>query len=343
MNKRRLLLILLCACILTACNTEVADADGASPQIESTTVVEETKTESPASGYVALSETSTEESKSEASASEENLEVRRTIVKSYETQDGQKSTDVFTDITEQTFDGQGNMVLEELYGGKEGERLKKRSVYSYDERGNVLRSEEYLDDALGTRNRIWEYEYDDKNQKIKGVLIATEEGQNDTTYLYSYDEAGKLVEQKRIREREFCEIRKYTYNEAGDILCESSNIPSKGDVWKDTTYQYVYDDAGKIVKLERFDEGELYCTIEYTYDTAGNMLTKKETSVDLIAAGLWSYEYDEQGNCIKEDCFFAENDPYWNQIREYDEQGRLQKSVIVYYDGIGIVEEYSYE
>ena len=334
MNKRKLLLILACGCILTACNTEVSDVEGTSAQVESTTAIEETNTESPESES---------ELSSETSASEEKQEVHRIIVKSHETQDGQKRTDVFTDITEQTFDGQGNMVLEEIYGGKEGDRLKKRTAYTYDERGNVLCSEEYWDNASGSWNRIWEYEYDVKNQKIKGVLVATKEGQKDTTYLYSYDEDGRMVEQKRLQEEEIRGIIKYTYDEAGNILCESSNTPSKGDDWEDTTYQYVYDERGNILKKEQFDNGTLYETWIYTYDAAGNMLSQANSGIDVVGPGLWSYEYDEQGNCIKESYLFAENDPASTESREYDSEGRLLKSVTVFCDGKGVVEEYSYE
>ncbi len=209
MNKRKLLLILACGCILTACNTEVSDVEGTSAQVENATNVTETET---AEMESAKSENAASESvaSSEASASEEKQEVHRIIVKSYDTQDGQKITDVVTDITEQTFDGQGNMVLEEIYGGKNGDDLKKRTTYTYDEKGNLLHSEEEWHEGIKkTRNRILEYEYDDKNQKIKGVLVATEEGQKDTTYLYSYDEDGKLVEQQRLQEGEVREIVNY--------------------------------------------------------------------------------------------------------------------------------------
>lgn len=343
MYKRKLLLILACGCILTACNAEGADMDGTSVQVEGTTTIEETNLVNSESESVASSDISIEESKSEAPASEENQEVHRIIVKSYDTQDGQKITDVVTDITEQTFDGQGNMVLEEIYGGENGDKLEERTTYTYDERGNVLCSEEYWDNASRSWSRIWEYEYDDKNQKIKGVLVATKEGQKDTTYLYSYDEDGRMVEQKRLQEDEIREIIKYTYDEAGNILCESSNIPSKGDVWTNTTYQYVYDEMGNILKKEKFDNGMLYETWIYTYDAAGNMLTQANSGIDVVGPGLWSYEYDEQGNCIKESYLFAENDPASTESWEYDSEGRLLKSVTVFCDGKGVVEEYSYE
>lgn len=351
MNKRKLLLILACGCILTACNAEVTDGEGGSAQVETaaniteTGIVEsETATpENSESEFVASSEASTEESESEASTSEEKQEVYRTIVKSYKTVDGQKVSDVVTDITEQTMDGEGNVVLEEIYGGKNSNDLKKRTAYTYDERGNVLSSEECWYEATGMRTRIWEYEYDDKNQQIEAVLVATTTGQTDTTYRYSYDQDGNLVETQRLQEQEICEIIKYTYDEAGNILRESSNIPSKGDTWEDITYQYVYDEAGNILKMEEFQYGELYYTLICTYDAAGNMLTKGEGGIDVVGPGLWSYEYDEQGNCTKECYLFAENDPGWTDSRQYDSEGRLLNSVTQYNDGTEVVEEYSYE
>ncbi len=140
-----------------------------------------------------------------------------------------------------------------------------------------------------------------------------------------------------------CVIIKYTYDEAGNILCESSNIPSKGDIWTNTTYQYVYDEMGNILKKEKFDNGMLYETWIYTYDAAGNMLTQANSGIDVVGPGLWSYEYDEQGNCIKECELFAVNDPACTESREYDSEGRLLKSVTVFCDGEGVVEEYMYE
>ncbi len=343
MNKRKWLWILACGCILTACNSEGADVEESVATGEISTVVEETKEmEIDVAQAEGACEVPTEENKSGVSAQKEKKRIHRVTVKTYEMVDGVKSADVAIEVTEQTIDGDGYLILEENYGGESGESLIKRTQYIYDEKGDMCRTEETWYDN-GTRKRIWEYEYDSNKQPIKEVMVATEAGQKDTIYLNSYDADGKLVEMQRVQEEEIRQMIRYTYDEAGNMVCQSSNIPSKGDAWEDTTYQYTYDAAGNILKMEQFEHGKLYYTRECTYDDNGNMLTKAESGIDVVGPGLWSYEYDDQGNCIKESELFAENDPFWTKHMEYSSEGELEKLTWIHNDGTTVVKEYLYE
>ena len=233
-------------------------------------------------------------------------------------------------ITEYEYDEQGNQikmtVSYESYGNSHDTSL---SQYEYDNAGNVLReSTSYTSKWTGGDNKNYnenvsdltaEYKYDSAgNLLLKNTSYSSNSdyAQNDEGYSYENHSKTDMTEEEE-----------YEYDSSGNLLRKiyTANVESEAYTvndgesdnpsWDESItqeYTYVYDDVGRKLK-----ETENY-TKRTVYKPDGSE-TSDEHSV-------WTeYEYDDNGNLVKE-CKFFDNDPdtpfEWSEY-EYDEAGNL--------------------
>ena len=113
-------------------------------------------------------------------------------------------------------------------------------------------------------------------------------------------------------------IENYTY-EGGKLVKEEGEDPEDGEITLSDVYEY--DADGRLIKVTSSSYGETDSYIEYTYDSAGNMI--KENRVDISDPGRNSYttyEYDGNGNLIKK---IPSSKTSRSTVYTYDEGGKL--------------------
>lgn len=160
--------------------------------------------------------------------------------------------------------------------------------YQYDSRGRL----KTLQDHAG----VISYEYDDLTN-----LVSQETLPNGTTTEYLYDATPQILE---VSQRDpwggLINHFSYEYNKIGQIIqCIEKTSSST------TIKCYTYDDLDRLLRSED-DQGNFE---EYSYDGAGNRLTKStqdgttyywyDRKNRLIQAGNTTYQYDRVGNLIQ--------------------------------------------
>jgi len=98
-------------------------------------------------------------------------------------------------------------------------------------------------------------------------------------------------------------------------------------MWK---WEYEYDDTGKQIKWNRFNEkNEIAGWTEYQYDSEGNKIKEISYYSDGTASSI--KEYDEKGNEIKVIFYYEDGTIEW--WAEYTSDGRYVKYVVYEEDG----------
>lgn len=130
------------------------------------------------------------------------------------------------------------------------------------------------------------------------------------------------------------------YDDAGRLVC-SKQADAHGNT---LTFMAEHDEHGRVSQMNcEYDGGLL--KIDYTYDNAGNTLTKITTQ-DGVTLQAEQYTYDSQGNVLTQTMEYAGAEKH-HTVFHY-EQGRLVKEEIYrnnalaqyelyFYDGAGIV------
>ena len=202
-----------------------------------------------------------------------------TVVEEYST--GYKHTGVYT------YDERGVVIRQECTD-TEGEK----DVYeaTFDANGNYLT--ETVTDKDGNVSKF-DYTYNEKGQQIK--VVTTNAADYYRSYTIAYDDLGREIEVLFEFDDENI-IERTTYNEAGDILQKTWEVEG-GEVY--SIDDYLYDEKGRLVEIRFTEDGEDGGYKKTTYNDKGQIHTVHA----VYAYGyeyISTYEYDEHGNRINE-------------------------------------------
>ena len=114
-------------------------------------------------------------------------------------------------------------------------------------------------------------------------------------YHHSYDANGNRIKSEFTAE-DGDYAYNYVYNEAGKMVNEYG-------VWaSDNTYNidYMYNADGQIIQEVYTDSKEQRYTVDYTYDNAGNCI-KEESNYFDGTKKVYTWEYDANGNVTREE------------------------------------------
>ena len=160
----------------------------------------------------------------------------------------------------------------------------KKAVYTYDAMNRLI-------SVKGADGKKTTYTYD-----LNGQRIGTDGYREDTAY--TYDEVGNLVSQ--ITTGKYDVSLNYTYDHSGRMISESRT--ENGTAVESS---YIYDAIGQLTEFTRSDG----ITESYTYDPAGNMLSKTAGGIktnytynaanQLVDDGTYKYTYDKIGNLVE--------------------------------------------
>ena len=243
-------------------------------------------------------------------------------------------------------------------------RLAEQTEFAYDSAGRLLgwMAREYGDDGNLDRyvvytdfgQQSWEmwYFFDSDGNADEQIRHEYDEMGNETLWV-QYDAEGKL----NLFEGYECDtyISYYPYTRFENTYDDSGNlikITAYGyESSSGTTYvKFSYDDAGHLIKEEGVDGDPIIgeYTHEYTYNEKGYLVSS--FTMTNTEVGGHEYEYDNNGNCIKELNRHLERDEAGNvseyaassvlQENQYDERNRL---VRVYYSYNDTTYDYTYE
>lgn len=132
-------------------------------------------------------------------------------------------------------------------------------------------------------------------------------------YTYRYDSYGNIVKEEQFTKgffysRDYCIDKTYTYDKNGNITKEHireehfSTSITDGHFVSEKGYNYFYNEETQLIKKD------------YIYiSTVMNNLCG------------YKYEYDEQGNCIKEIKYYSDGTEEINTEQIYDSNGKLSK------------------
>ncbi len=158
--------------------------------------------------------------------------------------------------TDAKYDDKG--LLSELVSLTAGSEIEARTRYMYDDKGQVIRSEEEMREGPNTPLAtavIEEYKYDASGKLIKESV---EDYGVKSTIDYEYDATGNLL--KEVETAEDGNITTTYVFEAGKRI---SKTQISGKAEDKTTYEY--DTRGELIKSKSYQAGVLVSEIGYAY------------------------------------------------------------------------------
>ena len=180
------------------------------------------------------------------------------------------------------------------------EHLKKASVYNeeyeFDRFGNVTRCLSYFGKKADENSESYKSKYDYNSD---GTVKKTETYYDEdfsATVNYEYDSQKRVIREIRFTSenpQDSC-VTDYTFNAEGLLIS---------------------------VKTSYLNSKELLSSLEYKYDSAGNMIesTEYEGKVSVFYEKI-THKYDAQGNCIAENYSRKDSAPLTREYK-YDKNG----------------------
>ena len=201
----------------------------------------------------------------------------------------------------------------------------------------VNRLETYIDKDTGVRSQVDTTAYDEKgNIKTETSTVYDREGYSNVMSRkeYTYDERGNLI----LKEEHSTatvggamnNVTKtdYTYDSAGNCLTEKQIHSREGQedkVWRDLEYQFD-SNGNKIREISHIADEHTYSPIVYEYNHKGQKV--KETDYASISPDTvkqyYIFDYDENGNEKKYNCYSADDQLLSYTEYEYVKIGELQ-------------------
>lgn len=212
--------------------------------------------------------------------------------------------------------------------------------FEYDEYGNQIRqwSVGYPGDRSG---RSTVYSYDDKGNMLSSVSVDAE-GAVGSRYEYTYDAAGNILSELYINQEGIISAEEYfTYNEDGWLI-QKTDTAYYYDPALTIEYvvEYSADYASATIRKTNNGEPSGY-TLE-TYDAAGRVVRTENYAKDGSWKSTITYAYDTQGKILLEEHFSSnELQADYNVIYTYNENDCLTSMDADYY--YGYIMEFVYE
>ena len=206
-----------------------------------------------------------------------------------------------------------------------------KTIYKYDEKGNVIKQTEYTKGFLGifnVRERQYDMEYTyNENGDISQELIHIEDFCTSITdghqiynegYDYIYNENQQLIKKEVINpsdyEDAFCGYE-YEYDESGNRIKEYKYYANGT---KELEFENIYDSQNQLIKKQYIahfgHSSRIHSETEYTYDVTKKLVYSKTVS--------YSHYKDEE-------------DSYSEVKYYYDEFNRLTKQEATSFDSNG--------
>ena len=189
---------------------------------------------------------------------------------------------------------------------------KGRSVYAEHLKKASISNEEYEFDRFG--NVTYYLSYDGNN---------TDENSDSYKKEYDYNSDGTIKTERIYYYDAFSITVNYEYDSQKRVIREIRFI---GENLQDSrVIDYTFNAAGLLISVKTSDlnSKELLSSLEYKYDSAGNMIESTENGYEGKVSVLYekiTHKYDAQGNCIAEKYSVKDSAPFTREYK-YDKNG----------------------
>ena len=203
------------------------------------------------------------------------------------------------------------------------EHLKKASIsneeYEFDRFGNVTYYLSYDGNNTDENSDSYKKEYDyngDGTVKTERIYFG---GELSITVNYEYDSQKRVIREIRFtgENHQDSYVTDYTFNAAGLLISvKISDLNSKKLL---SSLEYKYDSAGNMIEsTENVYEGKvsvLYKKITHKYDAQGNCIAEKYSGKDPASFTI-EYKYDKDGFIIEENSSFESGGTVYYYTRD---------------------------
>ena len=189
---------------------------------------------------------------------------------------------------------------------------KSRSVYTEHLKKVSISNGEYEFDRFG--NVTYYLSYDGNN---------TDENSDSYKKEYDYNSDGTVKTERIYYYDAFSITVNYEYDSQKRVIREIRFI---GENLQDSrVIDYIFNAAGLLISAKTSDlnSKELLSSLEYKYDSAGNMIESTENGYEGKVSVLYekiTHKYDAQGNCIAEKYSVKDSAPFTREYK-YDKNG----------------------
>ena len=189
---------------------------------------------------------------------------------------------------------------------------KSRSVYTEHLKKASISNGEYEFDRFG--NVTYYLSYDGNN---------TDENSDSYKKEYDYNSDGTVKTERIYYYDAFSITVNYEYDSQKRVIREIRFI---GENLQDSrVIDYTFNAAGLLISVKTSDlnSKELLLSLEYKYDSAGNMIESTENGYEGKVSVLYekiTHKYDAQGNCIAEKYSVKDSAPFTREYK-YDKNG----------------------
>ena len=206
------------------------------------------------------------------------------------------------------------------------EHLKKASVYNeeyeFDRFGNVTYYLSYDGNNTDENSDSYKKEYDyngDGTVKTERIYFGDFGGELSITVNYEYDSQKRVIREPRFtgENHQDSYVTDYTFNAAGLLVSvKTSDLNSKELL---SSLEYKYDSAGNMIEsTENVYEGKVsvfYEKITHKYDAQGNCIAEKYSVKDSASFTI-EYKYDKNGFIIEENKSSESGDTIYYYTRD---------------------------
>ena len=178
----------------------------------------------------------------------------------------------------------------------------ERTVYKYDDSGNLIKEDIYSGhllelDELVQRN---EYIYDSQGRKVNGYIYWSENGslKRKQNVMYGYNENGNLLSETFLDLNDIVKWKvNYEYDGEGNLIKKSYCISA--DSIK-SIYLFEYDYSGnRTSELKYNGNEEIVYKYLNSYDSKGNNVMSERYNNKNVIDAVYNYTYDSYGNLLE--------------------------------------------
>lgn len=201
--------------------------------------------------------------------------------------------------------------------------VETRTVYVMTEKSRVM---DYLPDLKPETIYYDGFEFDDQGRLVSEHELWDDSAVWDNTITFEYSDDGTLAKKTEsitdAKHRDGYQLIS-TYNEHGDLISvestgdEDAKGKSTWDHRPGTTFDYTYDDDGKLIEGSRSSGDNTPTVTKYTYDNDGVLVSYWESS-SKGDGYTTTCSYDENGNLIREDVVDESDGDHWHVSYTYE-------------------------
>lgn len=168
------------------------------------------------------------------------------------------------------------------------------TLYSYNDKGQLLQSATYRNDTLLSRE-IYSYTEQGYLAEKQRYLTADE---LDSQHTFLYNERGDEIEERSIDKwGERVESNEIEYDREGRIIRKALYLSSHSPI---SEQQYSYDQAGNLTQIIYYDyDGSLWRQTLRSYDSQNRLCEQRHYNAKGKMTNKELLFYDEQGNIIR--------------------------------------------